>query len=76
MTPGNSLPVLYQEVILTRDVPRENLRKGDRALYIHELPGVNGSEDGAILELYSSSRTGQGLATVPVSAIAAPNHSD
>ena len=76
MAPGDNAPVLYQEVILTRDIPRENLIEGDRALYIHELPGVNGQEDGAILELYSNSRNGHGLATVPYSAIAAPDPSD
>ncbi|MCY4526439.1 MAG: hypothetical protein OXB89_07500 [Anaerolineaceae bacterium] len=76
MAPGSSLPVLYKEVVLLKDFPKEKLRKGDRALYIHELPGVNGSEDGAILELYNNSRTGRGLATVPVSAIAAPNHNE
>lgn len=64
-------PVLYQKVVLLRDVPRENLRKGDRALYIHELPGVNGGEDGAILELYNSAKAEWRLATVFLSAIAA-----
>lgn len=72
MSRGHKSPVLYQEVVLTRDVPKEKLRKGDQALYIHELPGVNGSEDGAILELYSSAKAECRLATVPLSAIAAP----
>lgn len=64
-------PVLYQKVVLLRDVPKENLRKGDRALYIQELPGINGGEDGAILELYNSAKAEWRLATVLISAIAA-----
>ena len=59
------------EVVLTREVPRENLNKGDRALYIHELHGVNGQEDGAILELDSGSKAEWRIAIVPLSAIAA-----
>lgn len=72
MSHSNKPPVLYQKVVLLRDVPKENLRKGDRALYIHELPGVNGGEDGAILELYNNSEKEWRLATVPLSAISAP----
>ncbi len=56
---------------MLRDVPKENLLQGDRALYIHELPGLNGGEDGAILELYNCSNAEWRLATVPLSALAA-----
>ncbi len=64
--------MLYQKVVLLRDVPKENLRKGDRALYIHELPGIDGGEDGAIIELYNECTNKWWLATVPLSAISAP----
>lgn len=51
-------PVHYQKVLLLRDVPRENLRKGDRALHIHGLPGFKVSEDYAFLKLFSNSKAG------------------
>lgn len=38
MSPAHNPPVLYQKVMVLRDVPNENLRKGDRVLNIHELP--------------------------------------
>ena len=64
LSPAHKQPVLYKKVVLLQDVPQENLCKGDRALYIHELPGVDGGDDGAILELYDSARAEWRLATV------------
>lgn len=70
MPPGHNPPAPYQEIVLTRDVPGANMRKGDRALYIHELPGVDGGDDGAILELCDSAKAEWRLATVPLCVIA------
>ena len=69
-------PELYKKVVLTCDFPDKGLRKGDMAYYVDYLEPQNGVGPGAILELFSSHPEGPGVATVPYSAIAAPDNSD
>ncbi len=76
MVPNHKPPVLYKQVVLTRDVPKEGLHKGDMAYYIDYLEPLNDVGPGAILELFSSHPKGPGVATVPYSAIAAPGQRD
>ncbi len=65
-------PELYTDVVLTRDVPSENLRKGDVATVIDYLEHPSGGEEGAILEVFNALGESIAIATVPVSAIEAP----
>ena len=66
-------PELYTRIYLTRDVPEENLKQGDVAYVIDYLLYPQDGEGGAILEIFNALGKHQGIATVPVSAIAALN---
>ena len=66
---------LYKEVALTKDVPIENLQKGDVATLIDIVPHPSGGEDGAVLELFNAVGESIAVTTVPVSVIA-PLRSD
>lgn len=61
---------LYQEVALTRDIPRTNLKEGDVATLIDRVTHPTGDEDGAILEVFNAVGESIAVITVPVSAIA------
>ena len=61
---------LYQEVALMRDIPVENLRKGDVAVLVDYVPHPTGGEEGAILEIFNAVGESIAIATVPISAIA------
>jgi hypothetical protein len=61
---------LYKEVALTRDIPAENLRKGDVAILVDYAPHLTGGEEGAILEIFNAVGESIAVATVPISAIA------
>jgi hypothetical protein len=63
-------PELYQDVVLTRDMPSENLKKGDVATVVEYLEHPSGGEEGAILEVFNAVGESIAIATVPVSAIA------
>lgn len=63
-------PELYKDVVLTRDVPSENLKKGDVATLVDYLEHPSGGEEGAILEVFNAVGESIAIATVPVSAIA------
>ena len=63
-------PELYNRVVLTRDVPSENMKKGDVAILVDYLEHPSGGEDGAILEVFNAVGESIAIATVPVSAIA------
>jgi hypothetical protein len=68
-------PELYTEVLVTRDIPEENLKAGDTGWYIEYITHPHGGEDGAMLEIgaWDDSR----VVIVPISAIAArPQNSD
>ena len=64
-------PELYKRIYLVRDVPEEDLKQGDTAYVIDYLPDPEGIEEGAILEIFNAIGKSEGIATVPVSAIAA-----
>lgn len=66
-------PELYQRVVLQRDVPEENLLKGDLAWLIDYVPHPGEGEEGAVLELFNVMGDSIAVATVPVSAIAVLN---
>lgn len=62
-------PELYTRVVVNRDVPTENVRRGDLAWVVEYLEHPHGGEDGAILEIFNILGESIGIATVPVSAI-------
>lgn len=66
---------LYKEVALTKDIPTENLRKGDVATLIDIVPHPSGGEEGAVLELFNAVGESIAVTVVPLSAIA-PLRSD
>lgn len=66
---------LYKEVALTKDIPTENLQKGDVATLIDRVPHPSGGEEGAVLELFNAVGESIAVVVVPVSAIA-PLRSD
>jgi hypothetical protein len=63
-------PQLYQRVVLTKDLPKENLRKGDLAWLVDYVPHPDDGEEGAVLELFNVMGDSIAVVTVPVSAIA------
>jgi hypothetical protein len=63
-------PELYSRVIVTVDVPQEDVRRGDIATVIDYVPHPQGGEEGAILEIFDALGDSLGVVIVPVSAIA------
>lgn len=61
---------LYKEVALTKDIPTENLRKGDVATLVDIVPHPADGEDGAVLELFNAIGESIAVTVVPLSAIA------
>ncbi|MEO1664724.1 MAG: DUF4926 domain-containing protein [Chloroflexota bacterium] len=61
---------LYKQVTLTRDLPNENLYKGDVAVLVDFIEHPSGGEQGAILEVFNALGDSIDVVTVPVSAIA------
>jgi hypothetical protein len=66
-------PKLYQRVILEKNVPEENLQKGDLAWLIDYVPHPENGEEGAVLEVFNVMGDSIAVATVPVSAITVLN---
>jgi hypothetical protein len=64
-------PNLYQRVVLTRDLPEENLCKGDLARLIDYVLHPAQGEESAVLELFNIMGDSIAVVTVSVSAIAA-----
>lgn len=60
---------LYQEVVVTRDIPAENLYQGDVATLVDYVPHPAGGEMGAVLEIFNAIGESIGVATVPASAV-------
>ena len=60
---------LYQEVVVTRDIPAENLYQGDVATLVDYAPHPAGGEPGAVLEIFNAIGESIGVATVPASAV-------
>ena len=68
MSDEAKVPQLYTEVMVNRDFPEFNLRKGDTAMYIDYLESST-IEPGAILEIFDEQGESVDIATVPFSAI-------
>lgn len=69
-------PDLYARIVLTRNIPEENLRKGDVATLVEYVEHPHGGEEGAILEVFNALGEALDIATVPISAIESlrPDH--
>jgi hypothetical protein len=55
--------VLFQQVVLCRDCPDQNLSIGDEATLLDFIPHPEGGEEGCILEIFDD------VAIVPISAV-------
>jgi hypothetical protein len=64
-------PQLYTRVVVTRDLPAEQLSRGDLAWVIEYLEHPMGGEERAILEIFNVFAESLRIATVPVSTIKA-----
>jgi len=62
---------LYQRVVVNRDVPDENLQKGDIAWLIDYVGGNTGSKKGAVLEVFNIFGEHLKVAVVPAEAVSA-----
>jgi hypothetical protein len=62
---------LYQRIVLNRDVPNENLYKGDIAWLIDYVDHPLGGGKGAILEVFNILGDHVRVAIVPISAVSA-----
>ncbi len=62
-------PELYTRVVLNRDVPEENLRRGDVATVVDYARHPQGGEEGAFLEVFNALGETVAVVVVPVSAI-------
>lgn len=63
-----SLP-LYQHVALRRDVPEQNLRKGDVATLVDYVPHPEGGEPGCLVEVFNALGDSIAVVVVPESYI-------
>ncbi len=61
---------LYERVALTKDVPTENLQKGDVAVLVDIVPHPSEGEEGAILEVFNAVGETIAVVVIPISAIA------
>lgn len=66
----NMKPDLYSRVVVTLDLPQEDVRRGDITTVVEYVPPPNGGEEGAILEIFDTLGNSLGVVIVPVSAIA------
>ncbi len=62
-------PDLYNEVVLARDFPEHQLKRGDMATVVEYIPHPKGGEEGCILEVFNVLGESIAVVTVPVSAI-------
>lgn len=61
---------LYKEIVVTRDLPTEGLRKDDVATLIDFVIHPGGGEAGVILEIFNAVGESVSVVAVPLSAIA------
>jgi hypothetical protein len=45
---------LYQQIVLTHDLPEHHLKQGDVATLIDYVPHPTGKEDGCVLEIFNA----------------------
>ena len=62
-------PKRYEEVALTRNIPEENLKRGDVAVVVEYIPHPTGGEEGAVLEIFNALGESTAVVAVPISAI-------
>jgi hypothetical protein len=62
---------LYKEVVLNRDFPQYELKKGDIALLNDYVPHPEDGEEGCILEVYNATGEFLKVITVPISSVEA-----
>jgi Domain of unknown function (DUF4926) len=55
---------LYQRVALKRELPEQNLKKGDIATLVDYVPSPGGGETGCVLEVFNA--LGESIAVVVV----------
>lgn len=60
---------LYKEVILTHDIPEDQLKAGDVAVLIDFVAHPSDGEQGCILEVFNAVGDAIAVVTVPISAI-------
>lgn len=61
---------LYQEVMVTRDVPEQQILAGDVATVVDFVAHPEDGEEGAVLEIFNAVGESIGVVILPVSAIA------
>ena len=59
---------LFEEIVLNKDIPGKELKKGDVATIVEYHP-VTGGEDGYSLEIFNALGNTMAVVTVPESAI-------
>lgn len=67
---------LYSRVVLTHDVPEEDLRSGDVATVVEEHRDPSGKVIGYEVELFSASGETLAVASVPADAVRKATASD
>ena len=71
-------PQLYEKVALTRDLPEHELRQGDVAVVVEELPATEASdgEPGYALEVTNAVGDTIDVVMVPASAVKPLSHDE
>ena len=67
---------LYARVVLTHDLPEENLCRGDVATIVEEYRDASGNVVGFEVELFSANGDTLAVASVPVHAVRKPTPAD
>ncbi len=67
---------LFSRVVITRELPEENLCTGDVATVVEEHRDADGNVIGYEVELFSATGQTLAVASVPVDAIREPSSSD
>jgi hypothetical protein len=60
---------LYQEVVLTCDLPEHGLRAGDAAMLVDFVAHASNGEDGCVLEIFNAIGESLAVVAVPLSAV-------
>jgi hypothetical protein len=68
------MPELYQRVLLNRDFPEYNLKKGDIATLVDTVPHPTGGEEGYILEIFNDIGESINTVVVPCSTVESLNY--
>jgi uncharacterized protein YuzE len=68
------MPELYQRVLLNRDFPEYNLKKGDIATLVDTVPHPAGGEEGYILEIFNDLGESINTVVVPCSTVESLNY--